>query len=90
MHKTQISLANEITVAKKKVEIGADYYHYKDQNRTYKVLNIAVTEDDDQLSVIYQAQYGKNIIFVRPLKSWLSQVVWQGNSKQKRFTKVTL
>lgn len=89
MHKSQDVLTREIREATKLVEIGADYYHYKDQNKTYKVLNIAVTEDDDQLCVIYQAQYGKNIIFVRPLKSWISKVVWQGNGKQKRFTKVT-
>ncbi len=88
MHKPQDVLAQEIKNANKQVEIGAFYYHYKNSKRTYKVLNLGFTEVDDEICVIYEAQYGKNIIFVRSLKSWLATVIWKGNSKQKRFTKI--
>lgn len=30
------------------------------------------------ICVIYEAQYGEKLAFVRPLKSWLQKVEWQG------------
>jgi len=85
MHKSHEALQGEINEATKKVSIGGIYYHYKNPNRNYKVLHLAVTEADDELSVIYQAQYGRQLIFVRSLKSWLSDVELDNHVAQ-RFT----
>lgn len=85
MHKQQYELTDELQKASKKVKIGGYYYHYKNISNTYKVLNLAITESDDKICVIYEAQYGKKLIFVRPLESWLDKVSWQGQVI-KRFT----
>lgn len=44
-------------------------------------------EADDSICVIYEAQYRDNIVFVRPLKSWLEKVEWN-NKKVDRFTEI--
>lgn len=87
MHKPQNKLVNEIKLASKKVKVGGLYYHYKKPNDFYKVINIAITEWDDNLCVIYEAQYGEKLIFVRPLDSWLEKVEWD-NKTIDRFTHI--
>ncbi len=87
MHKSQNELVNEINEAAKKVQISGKYYHYKNPDQLYKVLYVAVTEWNDELCVIYQAEYGEKIVFVRPLDSWLEEVEWN-NKILKRFTQV--
>lgn len=87
MHKSQTTLVNEIKIASQKVKVGGLYYHYKKPKDYYKVINIAITEWNDELCVIYEAQYGKKLIFVRPLDSWLEKVEWDGDVID-RFTLV--
>lgn len=86
-HKSQSALAKELQDAASKVTVGVCYTHYKQPENTYKVTGLAILEATDEPCVIYQAEYGNNITFVRPLKSWLENVEWQGK-KVKRFTKV--
>lgn len=74
-----------ISEASKKVRIGGIYYHYKHPEQYYEVLNIAVTEWNDELCVSYQAKYGEGLIFIRPLDSWLEKVEWKGKMID-RFT----
>jgi hypothetical protein len=87
MHKSQKMLVDEITLASKLVKVGENYRHYKQPDNLYKVLNLAITEADDSLCVIYQACYGEELIFVRPLESWLETVKWNGKLV-KRFSLV--
>jgi len=76
--KEQIILAKEIEKAKLKVVVGAQYWHYKDRNKVYEVIGLGFLEANDELCVIYQAKYGKNLIFLRPLCIWLENVEWEG------------
>ncbi|MDB5170648.1 MAG: TonB box-like protein [Candidatus Saccharibacteria bacterium] len=87
MHIPQDELLERIENAKQKVEVGTLYAHYKSRDKAYKVINIAITEADDELCVIYQAQYGSNLIFVRPLQSWLEAAELDGK-QVPRFTKI--
>jgi len=86
-HKEHSVLSKEIENAKTKVVIGASYWHHKDPNKLYKVIDLGFLESTDELHVIYQAQYGEPLTFLRPLTSWLEEVEWQGETLP-RFTKV--
>jgi hypothetical protein len=88
MHKSQEELQAALQSAGQQVIVGGLYTHYKNPEQEYKVIHLAITEWDDDLCVIYQAQYAAQIIFVRPLKSWLQKVEWQG-ALVDRFTKVS-
>jgi len=85
MHIPSNILANELKKAAEKVKVGGFYYHYKKPGDAYKVLNLAITEWDDKVCVIYEAQYGDRIVFVRPLETWLDEVEWE-NKTVKHFT----
>lgn len=84
-HKPEEVLLAELTAAAKQVEVGAIYRHYKQQD--YTVLKLAINEADNQITVVYQARYGKGLVFLRPLTSWLEIVEYEGKTTP-RFTKV--
>lgn len=87
MHKSHKLLIDELSEARKKVAVGKLYFHYKNPELSYRVIKLAIMEADDSLCVIYEAQYGDNLVFVRPLTSWLEKVKW--NDKEvNRFTKI--
>lgn len=65
-------LADEIAKFKELIEVGATYTHYK--GPTYTVKGFVVTEDNSAIGVLYQANYGPRLNFVRPATEWLEEV----------------
>lgn len=86
-HKEQVQLKAALDQAQTQVKIGAKYRHYKADHKIYTVLNLAFQEEDNQLCVIYQAEYDERLVFIRPLVSWLMMVEWEGRTVP-RFTKL--
>ena len=86
-HKEQLELVKEIEEANKKIAVGAEYWHHKSKHKIYRVISLGFLEANDQLCVIYQAQYGEKITFVRPLTVWLENVEWEGKIVP-RFSKI--
>lgn len=87
VHKEQAELARAIEAAKSKVTVGAEYLHYKNKDKVYEVVGLGFLEANDELCVIYQAQYGEKLTFLRPLNSWLEHVEWEGKVVP-RFIKI--
>ncbi len=73
-------LKQELEQAEQHIEVGAQYRHYKAAHKIYKVLHLAFQEEDNELSVIYQAEYDERLIFIRPVLSWLEDVEWEGET----------
>ncbi len=67
-------LAQVLSDAATKVEVGARYVHYKSPDKPYTVLSLALLEADEAPAVVYQADYEYNLTFVRPLASFLEEV----------------
>ncbi len=86
-HKEQLELAQDLSDAQTRVTVGATYWHYKGKDKIYEVIGLGFTEATNELCVIYQAQYGERLTFLRPLSSWLERVEWDGKTVP-RFTKV--
>ena len=82
-------LKNKIEKAREKIEIGGIYYHYKDPNKKYIVLQIALLENSQNVAIVYQAEYGDKIIWIREIDNFL-QVVEINGKKQQRFTLVNI
>jgi hypothetical protein len=85
MHKTQQVLKQAIDDAKRQVEIGSEYVHYKNPTMRYKVIDLAIHTDDTSVCVVYRALYDEGLTFVRPLKEWLDTVE-VGDNTVRRFT----
>lgn len=81
----QDQLAATLADAKAKVRIGARYEHYK--KLAYVVRDIALLEATNEPCVIYQAEYGEHITFIRPITSWLETVEVNGNTAP-RFRRI--
>jgi cyclomaltodextrinase / maltogenic alpha-amylase / neopullulanase len=57
------------------------YKHYKGE--CYRVLTVAVHSESLQEVVVYQAMYGKQITWVRPLAMFLEKVIVDGKEKPR-------
>lgn len=82
---SQAQLSARLAKAAEQVTVGARYMHYKRQS--YKVLALALREEDNEPCVVYQAEYGDHITFIRPVVNWVEEVEVDGQ-KVKRFTKI--
>ena len=82
---SQSQLSARLTKATEQVTVGGRYMHYKQLN--YKVVAVALREEDNEPCVIYQAEYGDNVTWIRPVSSWIEEVE-VGGKKVKRFTKL--
>lgn len=66
-------------------EPGSVYRHYK--GGEYSVVSVAIIEENNQPGVIYRANYGQRLSFIRPLSSWSSLVDVEGKMVP-RFEKI--
>lgn len=79
------------SAALKKVKVGGIYYHHKNPNVFYKVIDIAFQESDESLCVIYHNVENPEVIFVRNLegeKGFLTPEIIDGK-EIKRFKEKT-
>ncbi len=84
VRETQDQLAQHLADAAQKVAVGARYEHYK--KLSYKVLTLALREEDNEPVVVYQAEYGARVTFTRSVVSWLEKVD-VGGEATPRFKK---
>ena len=64
------------------IKIGGIYRHYK--NKEYKVLAVATHTETLEKMVVYQALYGEEAVWVRPLAMFM-EMVEIGGKKIPRF-----
>ncbi|XWV25629.1 TonB box-like protein [Tupanvirus deep ocean] len=69
------------------IKPGDIYYHYRSPHDHYKVITIALDEATEKPVVVYQALYGKKLIWVRHYDVWCQNVEHNGEIL-KRFTKI--
>jgi hypothetical protein len=83
----QSILAQALREAEAKIAVGARYRHHKSADKIYTVTGLGFLEANDELCVIYRAEYGERLTFVRPLSVWLETVEW-GGEMVPRFTQL--
>lgn len=81
---TEAQLTEKLTTAAAQVMVGSLYQHYK--GGIYKVLDLAVLESTNEVCVLHQAQYGKQLKFIRTVDVWLETVEYNG-ATVPRFTR---
>ena len=74
---------SEITLSEKAKNIRVGIYeHYK--KKRYEILGVAIDSETLEEKVIYNALYGENLIWVRPLDMFFEEIEIDG-IKQFRF-----
>lgn len=84
-HLSESQLVNRLQQVLLVVEVGAKYMHYS--QKLYTVIDVAINEANNEPCVIYQADYGKRITFIRPLTVWAEHVL-VGGKEVPRFAKI--
>lgn len=74
--------------ASAKVTIGTRYAHYKHPERTYRVIAVSLIEETLLPAVVYEAEYGDKLSFIRPLDNFLELVDVSG-TPTPRFSRIT-
>lgn len=70
-----------LSVKAKSIVQGSTYEHYKGKH--YKLLSVGRHTETLEESVIYQALYGENDIWIRPLTMFLENVVVDGKIRPR-------
>jgi len=85
-HKTKEELEKDLNKAKERIKLGDLYYHYKNPDKFYKIVDFVIIEHDDSAGVVYEAVYEelKGIKFVRPVAEFWEIVEFRGE-RVKRF-----
>lgn len=66
--------------AQRQIPVGARYVHYKHREHTYVVRAVALIESTLLPAVVYEAEYGDKLLFIRPLSNFLEAVIVEGVS----------
>lgn len=69
---SQEELSRALGDARDLVPLAARYTHFKDPLKEYEIVGHAILEATEEAAVIYQAQYGDRISFIRPLTDFLA------------------
>ena len=83
---SQKVLDDKIKQARKKVDVGGIYYHYKNPDKLYVVEFIGLLEATEEICVAYRALYGKGILWIRTLKDFIAKVETK-DDKVARFSR---
>ncbi len=86
-HTPLSELSKRTNKAKEKVEVGAVYCHWKDPDKLYVIESVGLLEETEEPCVIYKALYGEELIWIRTLEDFTSEVQAEEGEAQ-RFTKV--
>jgi hypothetical protein len=86
-HKDEENIANKIIAAEKRVAVGGRYKHSKTGNE-YIVTDLATLESTEEVGVIYQAEYGNRLKWIRPINNFLEKIELNGKNTP-RFVRVS-
>ncbi len=83
-HSSEDLLKQALDKVSQEVRVGGVYVHYKDPTKMYEVLALAISESDEAVEIVYNALYGKHLVFTRPMSSWCDDIEVNG-AVTKRF-----
>ncbi len=87
-HKKQIELLSDLEKLQALVKVGDKYFHYKHPDQFYTIIAVAFIEATEELAVVYKAEYGDKITWVRTENEFFAKVKLEDGSVVDRFTKV--
>jgi hypothetical protein len=88
-HISSEELKSRLDRAKQQVTISGTYFHYKNPDKYYTLVDVAINESDEEVCVLYRAEYDdlKGVIFIRKIDNFLENVEVDGKTIS-RFNKV--
>lgn len=86
-HRTAQELKSLLQEAETLVKVGGRYFHYKNPDKFYTVLDLVIIEATVEVGVVYRAEYDglEEFKFVRPIGEFMGEVEVDGKMVN-RFT----
>ncbi|HKB88846.1 MAG TPA: DUF1653 domain-containing protein [Patescibacteria group bacterium] len=81
-------LLQDLEELKSKVKVGDKYSHYKYPDNLYTIISLGFIEASEESCVVYQAEYGDKLVWVRTEKEFFSKAKLGNGKEVARFTKV--
>ncbi|MEK7075174.1 MAG: DUF1653 domain-containing protein [Patescibacteria group bacterium] len=85
--KNKDQLLEELNKLKLRIDEGDKCYHYKHPDQLYQIVGVGFIERNGQPCVVYQAEYGDQLTWVRIDEEFFAKVDLEG-TQVNRFTKV--
>lgn len=80
-------LLKRLEDARKRIPVGSRYTHYKRPDRAYVIRDHALHEASESPLVVYEACYGKGLVFARTLENFTEDVEHEG-ARVPRFSPI--
>ena len=91
-HLSEEELLSKLAQARKDVEVGALYGHWRNPQSRYRVTGLAIIDATQEVGVLYKKESGSeainSMIWVRALSSWLEKASVE-NVMVPRFQKIS-
>ena len=87
-HKNQSELLSELDNLKQRIRVGDRYFHYKHPDHLYHIVALGFIEVTETPAVVYTAEYGDKLTWVRTAEEFFAKVDLEDDKKVDRFTKV--
>ncbi len=87
MNRTTPEFTAELERVKQIAPLGARYFHYKNPNQFYIIVSHGIIEATEEPAIVYQAEYDKKVVWIRPASVFLEEIEWEGK-KVPRFTRI--
>jgi len=87
--KDQAQLSKELENLRSIIKVGDKYYHYKHLDQFYHILAIGFIEATEEPCIVYEAEYGDKITWVRTANEFFAKVKLENGTEVDRFTKVS-
>ncbi len=87
-NKSKDQLLKELDSLKTRIDEGDKCYHYKHPGQLYKIDGIGFIEKSGQPCVVYEAEYGDKLTWVRTESEFFAKVTLDNGTEVDRFTKV--
>jgi hypothetical protein len=88
-HKTQEKLLSDLQNLNSKVKVGDKFFHYKHPDSFYRIVAVGLIEATEEPCVVYQAEYGDKITWVRTEAEFFGKVTLDNGEKVDRFSKIS-
>ena len=81
-HKSEDFFIRELNNARKLIKIG-EYYQHSKTKQNYIVKDLVIIEETEEIGVVYQAEYGEKLIWVRTVENFTELVEINGEKMQR-------
>lgn len=81
-------LLEELNNLKQRINEGDKCFHYKHPDQLYQIVGVGFVERNGQPCVVYRAEYGDQLTWVRTETEFFAKVKLEDGPEVDRFTKV--